>query len=214
MRFCAKNRKRKSRERRISRKAFRFTVNLLNSYLKYPAAKNSLYTSNHLNQCLIELSLSKSYAESGLGNLSVKCSQSNKIPTGRTFRGRIERLDEKQIREAIIGANDQVLLFLRRYGIFRRKAIVAIDYTRQPFYGDPDTKNVIGGKQERGTTWGYTYASIDIVEAGKRLTLYCASINQFSEKAQVVKKLILEAKAKGYTSASCCLTEHSSPWRS
>ena len=197
MKSCAQTTKRKSKERKVSSKVFDFTVNLLNKYLHFPVAKNSFYTSSDINQCLIELSLSKSYAESGLACLSEKCNMPNRVPTGRTFRGRIERLAEKQIREALIEANDQVLLILRRYSIFKRKAVVAIDYTRQPFYGNPDTKNVIGGKQERGTTWGYTYASIDIVEAGRRLTLYSTTINQFSEKANVVEKLILEAKARG-----------------
>jgi len=197
LRFCAETAKRKSKERKISSKVFKFTANILNEYLKFPSAKNRLYTSSEINQCLIQLSLSKSYAESGLADLSEKCGTSNKVPTGRTFRGRIERLDEKQIRDALTKANDQVLLMLRSYSIFRRKAVVAIDYTRQPFYGDPDAKNVMGGKQERGTTWGYCYASIDIVEAGRRLTIYSNTVNQFSEKAEVVKKLIFEAKARG-----------------
>lgn len=197
MRSCAETTKRKSKERKVSSKVFNFTANLLNNYLKYPSAKNSLYTSNDINQCLIQLSMSKGYAESGLANLSEKCKSPNKVPTGRTFRGRIERLAEKQIRDALITANDQVLLILKSYCIFRRKATLAIDYTRQPFYGDPDTKNVIGGKQEKGTTWGYTYASIDIVEAGRRLTLYALTVNQFTEKAQAVEKLVFEAKARG-----------------
>jgi putative transposase len=197
LRSCAEIAKRKSKERKISCKAFKFTANLLNEYLKFPIAKNNLYTSNDINHCLIELSLSQSYAESGLANLSEKCNLPNKVPTGRTFRGRIERLAEKQIRDALTQANDRVLLTLKSNCVFRRKATVAIDYTRQPFYGDPDTKNVIGGKQERGTTWGYTYASIDIVEAGRRLTIYSSTVNQFSEKAEVVKKLISEARARG-----------------
>lgn len=197
MRFCAATVKRKSKERKVSDKVFKFTANLLNDNLKYPVAKNNLYTSNDINQCLIQLSLSKSYAESGLADLSEKCYTPNKVPTGKTFRARIERLSEKQIRDALIEANDRVLLILRSYSIYRRKAVVAIDYTRQPFYGDPDTKNVIGGKQEKGTTWGYTYASIDIVEAGRRLTIYSSTVNQFSEKAEVVKKLIFEARARG-----------------
>ena len=197
MRSCAKTTKRKSKERKISSKVFKFTANLLDNYLKFPSAKNSLYNSNDINQCLIQLSLSQSYAESGLADLSEKCDKSNRVPTGRTFRGRIERLAEKQIRDALIQANDQVLLILRSYSIFRRKATVAIDYTRQPFYGNPDAKNVIGGKQERGTTWGYTYASIDIVEAGRRLTIYSNTVNQFSEKAEVVEKLLFEARARG-----------------
>lgn len=197
MRSYAETTKCKSKERKVSSKAFKFTVNLLNQYLKFPANKNRLYTSSDINQCLIQLSLSQSYAESGLTNLSEKCDTPNKVPTGRTFRGRIERLSEKQIRDALIQANDQVLLILKSYSIFRRKAAVAIDYTREPFYGNPDAKNVLGGKQERGTTWGYTYASIDIVEAGRRLTLYTLTVNQFTEKAQTVEKLIFEAKARG-----------------
>lgn len=197
MRSFAQTTKRKSKERKVSGKVFNYTANLLNQYLKFPSAKNSLYNSSDINQCLIQLSLSKSYAESGLADLSEKCDLPNRVPTGRTFRGRIERLAEKQLRDALIQANDQVLLILRRYRIFRRKATVAIDYTRQPFYGNPDAKNILGGKQERGTTWGYTYASIDIVEAGRRLTIYSCTVNQFSDKADVVKKLIFEARARG-----------------
>jgi putative transposase len=197
LRSCVQTAKRKSKERKISGKVFKFTANLLNEYLQFPVAKNGLYISSDINQCLLQLSISKSYAESGLADLSEKCNGPNKVPTGRTFRGRIERLAEKQIRNALIQANDQILLILRSYCLFRRKAVVAIDYTRQPFYGDPDAKNVIGGKQENGTTWGYTYASIDIVEAGRRLTVYSSTVNQFSEKAEVVEKLIFEARARG-----------------
>lgn len=196
MRFCAKTRKRKSRERRISRKVFKFTVNLLDTYLTYPSGRNSLYNSSQINRCLIQLSLSKSYAESGLADLQEKC-RSNKVPTGRTFRGRVQRLAEKQIRDSLTAANDEVLHTLRGYGVLRRKAAVAIDYTTQPFYGDPDARNVIGGKHDRGTNWGYTYASIDIVEAGRRFTIYSTTVTQFSDKAEVVEELISKAKARG-----------------
>ncbi len=186
-----------SRERKFSSKVFKFTANLLSEHLKFPAAKNSLYTNSDLNQCLIHLSLREDYSESGLTNLSVRCDVPNRVPTGRTFRGRIERVHETQIRKALTQANDHVLQVLKSYGVFKRKAVVAIDYTRQLFYGNPDVKNVIGGKKERGTTWGYCYASIHIVEAGRRLTLYTMTINQFTEKAEAVEKLLSEAKARG-----------------
>lgn len=56
---------------------------------------------------------------------------------------------------------------------------------------------MIGGKFEKGTAWGYSYASIDVVEAGRRLTLYTMTVNQFTEKTYAVKTLIDEAKARG-----------------
>lgn len=197
MRFHVKTVKRRTRERKVSSRVFRFTANLLNEHLKFSAAKNSLYSGSDINQCLIQLSLSEAYAESGLDTLSVKCNQRNRVPTGRTFRERIERLQETQIRKALTQANDQVLCVLKRHGVFKRRAVVAVDYRRQLFYGNPNATNVIGGKHERGTPWGYTYASIDVVEAGRRLTLYTMTVNQFTEKAQAVEKLISEAKARG-----------------
>ena len=186
-----------TRQRKISAKVFKFTADLLNEHLKFPAAKNHLYNSKDINQCLIQLSLSEGYAESGLADLSEKCDRKNRVPTGRTFRARIERLEETQIQQALTKSNDHVLQVVKGYSVFRRKAVVAIDYTRDLFYGNPNAKNVIGGKQEKGTTWGYSYASIDVVEAGRRLTLYTMTVNQFTEKAQAVEKLINEAKARG-----------------
>ena len=186
-----------TRQRKVSAKVFKFTASLLNEHLKFPAAKNHLYNSKDINQCLIQLSLSEGYAESGLADLSEKCSRKNRVPTGRTFRARIERLEETQIQQALTKSNDHVLQVVKGYGAFRRKAVVAIDYTRDLFYGNPNAKNVVGGKQEKGTTWGYSYASIDVVEAGRRLTLYTMTVNQFTEKAAAVEKLINEAKARG-----------------
>jgi hypothetical protein len=197
LRYHHKTERSITRQHKISAKVFKFTANLINEHLKFPAAKNSIYNSRDINHCLIQLSLSEGYAESGLADLSEKCDLKNRVPTGRTFLGRIERVEETQIREALTKSNDQVLQIAKSYGLFRRKAVVAIDYTRDLFYGNPNAKNVIGGKHEKGTTWGYSYASIDVVEAGRRLTLYMMTINQFTEKAQAVEKLINEAKARG-----------------
>jgi hypothetical protein len=197
LRYRPKTARSLTHQHKISAKVFKFTANLLNEHLKFSAAKNSLYKTSNINYCLIQLSLSEGYAESGLANLQEKCSPKNNVPTGRTFRARIERLKETQIREALTNSNDQVLQVIKSYGVFKRKAVVAIDYTRDLFYGNPNTKNVVGGKQEKGTPWGYCYASIDVVEAGRRLTLYTLTVNQFTEKAQAVEKLITEAKARG-----------------
>jgi putative transposase len=198
LRFCAKTKKRNSIEQRISRKVFKFTANLLDSHLKYPTAKNSLYNSSQINHCLIQLSLTQSYAESGLTNLQIKCSTNNThIPTGRTFRTKTQRLSQTQIHNALTAANDQIFHTLKSLGVLRRKATVAIDYTTQPFYGNKNAKNIIGGKRDRGTNWGYTYASIDLVEAGRRFTIYTTTVTQFSEKATIVEELITKAKARG-----------------
>jgi hypothetical protein len=197
LRYRPKTKRSLTRQHKISAKVFKFAANILNNYLKYPTAKDNLYNTSDINYCLIQLSLTESYAESGLANLQEKRNPKNNVPTGRTFRARMQRLKETQIQKALTNSNDQILKVIKNYGVFKRKAVVAIDYTRDLFYGNPNTKNVVGGKQEKGTTWGYSYASIDVVEAGRRLTLYTMTVSQFTEKAQAVEKLITEAKARG-----------------
>ncbi len=189
--------KRISLERKVSSKVFQFAVDVMTEHLKFPAAKNSLYSTRDIHGCLLHLSLREGYAEGGLANLSLRCNLSNKVPTGRTFRGRVERVEAKEIREAFIEANDEVLRTVRGFGVFRRRAVVAIDYNRKPFYGDSKVKMVVGGPYDRGTSWSYCYASIHIVEAGRRLTLFTMSVNQFTEKADAVERLLKEARARG-----------------
>lgn len=210
MRQSAKTIKRKKQERKVSSKVFHYTANLLNQHLKYPAAKNRTYSSSDINNCLVQLSFTRNYAESGLDQLSEKCDKQsrnqqkgrtrsrNRVPTGRTFRERIERLQESQIREALTSANDQLLQTLRGRGLLKRNVTAAIDYNRDLFYGDKNAKNVVGGKQEGGTSWAYCYGTIHVVEAGRRLTLSSMTINAFTEKADAAEKLISETRARGF----------------
>jgi len=198
--------RRKKQERKVSSKAFNLAANLLDEHLKFPEAKNSIYSSSDLNRCLIQLSLSESYAESGLEKLSEKCDRQNnekpgnrnKVPTGRTFRGRIERLQEAEVREALTKANDQLLQTLRKRRMIKRNVTAAVDYNRDLFYGDKNAKNVTGGKHERGTSWAYCYGTIHVVEAGQRLTLSSMTINEFTEKADAVEKLITQSATRGF----------------
>lgn len=184
-------------ERKVSCKVFEFAVDLMSKHLKFPAAKNSLYSSRNIHGCLLQLSLREGYAEGGLANLSLRCNLPNRVPTGRTFRGRVEQVEKGEVRRALTEANDEVLRTLKGFGVFRRRAVVAIDYVRKPFYGDPDAKMVVGGPYDRGTCWCYCYASIHIVEAGRRLTLCTMPIHQFTEKATAVERLLKEAEARG-----------------
>ena len=197
MRYRSETLKYMSLERKVSHRVFQFAVDLMAKHLKFPAARNSIYSTRDIHGCLLQLSLREGYAEGGLTNLSLRCNLPDKVPTGRTFRGRVERVEVREIRRTLAEANDEVLRTLKGLGVFKRRAVVAIDYHRKPFYGDPNAEMVVGGPYDRGTPWNYCYASIHIVEAGRRLTLYTMPIHQFTEKATAVEKLLKEAKARG-----------------
>lgn len=132
--------------------------------------------------------------------LSDKTELPNKVPTGRTLRNRLQTANAKDIQTCLTEANDTLLNKLRKLGqgIFKRKVTVAIDFTRNLFYGDHEhTPRVRGGKYEKGTCYAYVYASIHIVEAGKRITICTLPIDEFTEKVDIVEKLLAEAKARG-----------------
>ena len=189
--------KKAKKERKISQRVHQLALNLMSTYLKFPSAPNSLYGTRKINACLLQLSLREGYAQGELANLQLKLNMRGWVPTGHTFRNRIEALSRNQVQEAFTFANDEILKAFKGQGILKRNAIVAIDYTHDPFYGDINAPMVIGGKQDRGTYWGYHYASIHIVEAGKRLTLYTMPVDQFTEKADAVATLLEKAKERG-----------------
>lgn len=71
----------------------------------------------------------------------------------------------------------------------RKQYDVAIDYTEWFFYGDRSTPMVVGKKPERGTTKCYKFATINIVESGKRFTLLALPVSQFDTKEKILKQL-------------------------
>ncbi|MBM4401243.1 MAG: transposase, partial [Crenarchaeota archaeon] len=193
------------RKRKISNKTFTHTLNLLNQHLILPTAPNIVYPHELINRCLLYLCTNQEYAEGGMNNLSEQTEQSNNnrpriTPTGRTLRNRLQTINAKDAQTFLTEANDQLLNDVKelKTGIFKRKVTSAIDFTRNDFYGDFEhTPKVRGGKYKNGTCYGYVYASIHMVEAGKRLTLYTLPADEFTEKVDVVEKLLEEAKNRG-----------------
>jgi len=77
-----------------------------------------------------------------------------------------------------------------------RRYDVAIDYTEWYFYGDRSTPMVVGKKPDRGTTKCYKFATINIVESGKRFTLLALPVGPFDTKEQTLKKLLSYAQQR------------------
>ncbi len=72
----------------------------------------------------------------------------------------------------------------------RKHYNVAIDFTEWLFYGDRSTPMVVGKEPERGTSKCYKFATINIVEAGKRFTLLALPVGPFDTKEEVLTRLL------------------------
>jgi putative transposase len=80
----------------------------------------------------------------------------------------------------------------RKINLFdiRKHYDVAIDFTEWYFYGDRGAPMVMGKEPDRGTSKCYKFATINIVEAGKRFTLLALPVGPFDKKEEVLRKLL------------------------
>ena len=67
---------------------------------------------------------------------------------------------------------------------------VAIDFTEWYFYGDRTTPMIVGKEPDRGSSKCYKFATINIVETGKRFTLLALPVGLFDNKEQILRKLL------------------------
>jgi len=67
---------------------------------------------------------------------------------------------------------------------------VAIDFTEWYFYGDRSAPMVVGKEPDSGTSKCYKFATVNIVEPGKRFTLLALPIGPFDNKEQILSKLL------------------------
>ena len=72
----------------------------------------------------------------------------------------------------------------------RKRYDVAIDFTEWYFYGDRGAPMVVGKEPERGTSKCYKFATINIVESGKRFTLLALPVGPFDKKEEILRKLL------------------------
>lgn len=115
-------------------------------------------------------------------------------PSLDTVHRHLARLDIHSVVETINTQLSEIADHAKRVGFIPRKKRVdlAIDCTDLPYYGNPNTSGVVGGKPQRSTTWFFRFATICIVEEGYRLPLGVLPVDQFatSDLTGVVTELL------------------------
>ncbi len=179
--------------RKVARLVYRFAASQLNRHLRLHAAPNSQHQQESLLKALLHLALEGRYAESGLEDLSATVSSPERcVPSADTLLRRLEEKDPAEVYRELVAVNDSILRRCRRSGIFRQRSVAAVDYVLQPYYGEP-TVETVGGKPKAGARWFFCHATLNLVEAGRRLTVYDRPVKQLDEKADVVEELVREA---------------------
>ncbi len=103
-------------------------------------------------------------------------------PSLDTVHYQLTHLHMPEVVATINSRLSEVADHARRSGLIPRKKKVdlAIDCTDLPYYGDPNTPGVVGGKPKRSTQWFFRFATICMVEDGYRFPLGVLPVDQFS----------------------------------
>jgi hypothetical protein len=159
----------------------------INLHLK----SNAIYTKNHYIDLLIHLGLTQDFAENGSKTFKELKGPHN--PDADTLLYHLKNYaDTKGLHKMFVTLFEIVWEMTRKINLFdiRKHYDVAIDFTEWYFYGDRSAPMVVGKEPERGTSKCYKFATINIVEAGKRFTLLAIPVGPFDNKQEILRKLL------------------------
>lgn len=203
---------RKTHQVEASLRAYQLSLDLLDKQVNLAVAPNAHYRNDSVYSGLLYLSLNNTYAETAMEDLRVK--HRIDAPSGKEFLYRVKKmfgiqpkqqeLDyferariQTEIWKKLTLVNDELVSIAVKSGLFKKQVICAVDYTKIPYYGAFNS-NIVRSKHDRGTEMFYEYASISVVENGRRLCVHTIQITLLSEeKHEILRRLVNEALARG-----------------
>ena len=178
--------------REINELSYKRALQTLNQHFKLHCAPNSQHTKEQLIQSLLYLTVNKAYAESGLQNLA--CTRT--APSADTLLRRLKSVSWKDAYNMLVEANDQVIRKLKRKGVFKKPVLAAADLSYDRYYGK-DNNEIRRGRYERGTRRFYMHASLQVVEAGKRVNIFTIMVTPLDDDAFILETLVSAARSRG-----------------
>jgi hypothetical protein len=204
---------RKIRQAEASFRANKLALDLLDKHVNLAVASNAHYKNDAIYIGMLYLSLNNTYAETAMEDLRIK--HHIDAPSGTEFLYRVKKLFgiqnnqrqqldyfdrvhiQMEIWKKLTAINDELVAIALSSGLFRKPVICAIDYTKLPYYGSFNS-NIVRSKHDKGTELFYEYASISVVENGRRICIYTVQITLLSEeKHEILRRLITQALARG-----------------
>lgn len=165
----------------------------ISPFINFHQHHNVVYKKDELINLIIHLGLTKDFAENGS---KVFKEQRNRGPSGKTLLYHLRKYKDRRDLQRMYETLFEIIWEMgRQANIFdiRKRVDLAIDYTEWFYYGNRKTPMVVGKQPERGANSCYKFASINIVESGKRFTLYALPVSGLDNKEQILSTLLLYA---------------------
>ncbi len=160
-------------------------------FIDFKLRHNTVYQKNQFIDLMLHMGMTRDYAENGSKTLNEL--REDKSPNADTLLYHIKNHNDlREIQRMYLTLFEILWTMIKQSNTIdiQKTYDVAIDYTEWFYYGDRSTPMVVGKKPERGTSKCYKFATINIVEAGKRFTLLALPIGPFDNKDEILKKLL------------------------
>ncbi|MCK4730407.1 MAG: transposase [Candidatus Aenigmarchaeota archaeon] len=157
---------------------------------------NTKYQKNTLLDILVHSGINRTFMNGGVDQFREQTGR--EAPIGRTIRHHFSKFDLDKVQRDFMIIFENYWKLLKSKNILKRRTYdVAIDFTDIPYYGKP-SPDIVGKKPEKGTSWGYRFITISIVEKDNRITLLALPVRFFEMQisSKLVEILIKYAKGK------------------
>ena len=111
------------------------------------------------------------------------------VPSGDAVLDRLSNQPFKILEQGFDMVFQDYISQSRKQRLFTHSVVVAIDFTDIEWYGE-ELPFIVKGKAKNGTDCFIRFATIGVVEEGKRFTLKVLPVTPLSCKEKVVKELI------------------------
>jgi putative transposase len=160
-------------------------------FIDFKLRHNTIYQKNQFIDLMLHMGMTRDFAENG--SKTLKELKDNKTPDADTLLYHIKNHNDlREIQRMYLTLFEILWTMIKQSNTIdiQKTYDVAIDYTEWFYYGDRSTPMVVGKKPEKGTSKCYKFATINIVEAGKRFTLLALPVGPFDNKDEILKKLL------------------------
>ena len=169
----------------------RFVKKNIYSLICFPLRHNTVYTQKTYLDMLTHIAMTKDFTENG--SKTYNLINTGKTPTATYLLNHITNIKETSIiQDRFKKAFEFAYKMAVRSGMINPRGFVdvAIDYTEWFYYGDKNDPMVVGKKPERGTYWCFKFASINIVEHGRRITLMVIPVGKLTNELRIIEEMI------------------------
>ena len=118
-----------------------------------------------------------------------------KSPIGDALLYHIRKMKINSVMEKFTKSSEEMLKLAKKSKLFKkRKLDVAIDYHDIPYWGNEKNPMLVRNIDLQGTTYAFRFATITIIEHGKRFTLLTLPVSPLDRSSNIVDRLISYAK--------------------